>query len=74
MWNRWWWWWLLGNVQLDVISITVELQVMMMDNISKWQHIEEEWTKYGTLEDTLGQMVVENRAFGFLDPDWMRRQ
>lgn len=37
-----------GDVQLDIVNITVKLQAVVADNISKWEHVEdeEEWIKH----------------------------
>lgn len=45
------------DIKLDIISITVKLQSMTMNEFSKWEHVkyEEEGTKYRMLGDTLGQ-------------------
>lgn len=54
---------------MDVIGMTVELQAMMTDNLSKGKHIEDEdeWTKHQSLGDTLRQGSVSGDAVIYAD-------
>jgi len=47
----------VGDVQLDVVGVTVELEAVMTDDLAKGEHVvdEEEGTKYRPLGDNLGQ-------------------
>ena len=46
-----------GDVDLDVVNIAVKVETMVVYDGAKRQHVqdEEEWTKYRTLGDALGQ-------------------
>ena len=46
-----------GDVELDVISVTMEAETMMSCDAARGKHVEdeEEWTKHRTLGDASGQ-------------------
>ena len=45
-----------GEVELSIIGITVKLEAMAAEDLSKWEHVEDEekGTKHGTLGDAMG--------------------
>jgi len=53
------------DVDLDIIGIAVEVESMLVDDITKGEH-EQEWTKHRTL-DTLGQRSSGECAFVDVD-------
>lgn len=44
-----------GDVQLDVVSVAVEMEMMTADDVTKGEHVEDKkkWTKHRTLGDAL---------------------
>ena len=46
-----------GEVKLCVVGVTVEPEAMVMEDLTKWKHVqnEEEWTKHRTLGDTVDE-------------------
>ena len=50
-------WWFDWDVELDVISVTVEEEPMMACDVAREKHVEDEekWTKHWTLRDAWGR-------------------
>ena len=50
-----------GEVELSIVGITVKLEAMAAEDLSKWEHVEDE--EKGTKHRTLG-VAIGDRNYG----------